>query len=222
MARPKTPLISRQSIIEAALKLIDEEGLSRLSLKRLAAELGVHESSVYYHYRYKKDILTDVLLLVLSDFTVDSPIEDNWKLYIYDAATTYLHTMLAHPEVIPLLTEQRPRTFGLERENQTAAILLKAGFPPEYVLAIREHLEALTIGALQFAHRNLFDELPGDLPELNSIVAAADRTTVEDRFLLALNSYLDGLERQLESWTAASVVKPAKKTRRRTPAKSTT
>nr|WP_257207926.1 TetR/AcrR family transcriptional regulator [Rhodococcus erythropolis] len=201
VARPKKPLISRTRVIETALMLIDRDGLAKLSLTRLAAELGVHNSSVYYHYRYKADILADVLRLVLGSFVVDADADINWKNYLLEYAPKYLEKLNAHPQVVSLLVAQTPKTLGLEFENQTAAILLKAGFPPEYVIVIREHLEVLTVGALQFSNNSLFEDVPDSLPELRSVVDAARSMSTEDRFRLALKSYVDGLEIQLTAWT---------------------
>ncbi|PBC39444.1 hypothetical protein CJ179_36070 [Rhodococcus sp. ACS1] len=202
VARPKKPLISRTRVIETALMLIDRDGLKQLSLTRLAAELGVHNSSVYYHYRYKADILADVLRLVLDSFVVESDTEIDWKTYILEYAPRFLDTLNAHPQVVPLLVAQTPRTFGLEYENQTVSILLKAGFPLEYVIVIREHLEALTVGALQYGNNNLFTDVPESLTELRSAVEAARTVSAQDRFRLACKAYVAGLEIQLAAWTA--------------------
>jgi TetR/AcrR family tetracycline transcriptional repressor len=209
VARPKKPLISRSRVIETALMLIDRDGLKQLSLTRLAAELGVHNSSVYYHYRYKADILADVLRLVLDKFVVESDAEIDWKKYLLEYGPRFIDTLNAHPQVVPLLVAQTPRTFGLEYENQTVTILLKAGFPREYVIVIREHLEALTVGALQYGNNNLFTDVPESLTELRSAVEAARSVSAQDRFRLALETYVAGLEIQLAAWTAdesASVV----------------
>jgi TetR/AcrR family tetracycline transcriptional repressor len=45
MARPRTPLISRQAAVAAALEIIDTEGLEAFSLPRLARHKGVRAPS---------------------------------------------------------------------------------------------------------------------------------------------------------------------------------
>ena len=47
MARPRTPLLSRERIRDAALALIDRDGLAELSMRKLAQELGVRAASLY-------------------------------------------------------------------------------------------------------------------------------------------------------------------------------
>ena len=46
MARPSTPLISRDATVQAALRIIDEGGPEALSLPRLARELNVKAPSL--------------------------------------------------------------------------------------------------------------------------------------------------------------------------------
>ncbi|ROQ90148.1 TetR/AcrR family transcriptional regulator [Desulfosoma caldarium] len=54
----------RQEIAEAALRLVNREGLKRLNVSRLARELGVVPSALYRHYANKDAILDAVLELV--------------------------------------------------------------------------------------------------------------------------------------------------------------
>ena len=60
MPRPRVPLLSRERIRETALELIDRDGLPELSMRKLAAELGVQAASLYGHYPTKDDLLADI------------------------------------------------------------------------------------------------------------------------------------------------------------------
>lgn len=62
----RTPL-SRERVIAAALDLADADGLAALSMRRLAARLGVEAMSLYYHVRNKNDVLGGILERVLSE-----------------------------------------------------------------------------------------------------------------------------------------------------------
>src|SRR2546423_13217331 len=61
MARPRTPLLSREGIVAAALALVDAEGLDGLSTRRLAAELGVSGPSLYNHVATKDELIDAVV-----------------------------------------------------------------------------------------------------------------------------------------------------------------
>jgi AcrR family transcriptional regulator len=201
MARPSKPLISRSAVVKAALKIVDRDGLNKLSLKRLASEVGVHESSIYYHYRYKHDILADALRHVLSDLKVGEVDRSDWKAYLFESALPYYRALAKHPEMVAVLMKETPRSFGLDFENQTAGVLLDAGFEPHIALAVREQLEALTNGALQFAERRLFKDVPESLPQLRKIVAEK-QISPEERFRMSLRAYIDGLQIQLDERAA--------------------
>ncbi|CAL9359776.1 TetR/AcrR family transcriptional regulator [Streptomyces sp. enrichment culture] len=56
--------LSRERVLAAALALVDEEGLSALSMRRLGAELGV-EAMALYRYAASKDALLDGLVEAL-------------------------------------------------------------------------------------------------------------------------------------------------------------
>ncbi|MEV7024427.1 TetR/AcrR family transcriptional regulator [Kitasatospora sp. NPDC093558] len=67
MARPRTPLLSRERIVAAALRLIDAEGLDALSTRRLATELSVSGPSLYNHFATKDDLLDAVVDTVIGE-----------------------------------------------------------------------------------------------------------------------------------------------------------
>jgi TetR/AcrR family transcriptional regulator, tetracycline repressor protein len=213
VGRPTTPLVSRRGVVEAALQLIDQGGLAHLSLKRLAAEIDVHESSIYYHYRYKSEILADVLRYVLRGFVVDMNTDAGWKAHLLETGPAYYRALAAHPQLVQVLFDEAPRSFGLDVENHTAEVLAQAGFPAQYILPVREQLEALTIGALQFAQKNLFEDVPDDYPHLQAAVEQAQAISPEERYQLALRAYLDGLEIQLQVWKKQKPKKQKPKSR---------
>jgi AcrR family transcriptional regulator len=68
MPRPPTgapngrpPRTSRDDILGAAHRLIDRDGWERLTIRRLAAEIGASPATVYYHVRDRDDLLIQLL-----------------------------------------------------------------------------------------------------------------------------------------------------------------
>ena len=72
MARPRTPLLSRDGIVAAALALVDAEGLEALSTRRLAAELGVSGPSLYNHVATKDELIDAVVDSVVARVDVSA------------------------------------------------------------------------------------------------------------------------------------------------------
>jgi len=76
LARPSTPLISREGAARAALAVIDQHGLEGWSLDEVARALGVRAPSLYQHFKGKSDLLAEVAMLILKD--IPAPvIEEN-------------------------------------------------------------------------------------------------------------------------------------------------
>ncbi len=61
--------LTRDRIIDAALVIMDDEGLDAVSMRRVGRELGVEAMSLYHHVRDKDDLLLGVRERVLSTFT---------------------------------------------------------------------------------------------------------------------------------------------------------
>lgn len=55
--RPQRIPLTRQRIAEAALRVIDRDGLSALTMKRLGSELGVEAMSLYFHFAKKLSLI---------------------------------------------------------------------------------------------------------------------------------------------------------------------
>src|SRR5580704_9676283 len=49
--------LSREQVLAAALGLLDEAGLEQLTMRRLAAALGVQNGATYWHFGSKQDLL---------------------------------------------------------------------------------------------------------------------------------------------------------------------
>jgi TetR/AcrR family tetracycline transcriptional repressor len=62
--------LNRDQVLDAALDLLDEVGLDQLTMRRLAAALGVQNGATYWHFRTKHSLLetmADALLAGLTD-----------------------------------------------------------------------------------------------------------------------------------------------------------
>ena len=63
--------LSRERVVEAALRLVDDDGLDALSLRTLAGRLGVQAPTLYWHVKGKAELLT-----ALADAIMDEAIEE--------------------------------------------------------------------------------------------------------------------------------------------------
>jgi AcrR family transcriptional regulator len=126
----KTPL-TREAIAEAALALIDADGLDALSMRRLGAALGVEAMALYHHFRGKGELLDAVMERLLDE--TDLPPRDSMAplARIRRFIESYRRIAINHPHAFILLTYRRfntERTF--ERYEQFLEALADAGFEP--------------------------------------------------------------------------------------------
>ncbi|MET7456770.1 TetR/AcrR family transcriptional regulator C-terminal domain-containing protein [Streptomyces sp. NPDC005574] len=103
--------LSRERVLASALDLVDRDGLSALSMRRLGAELGV-EAMALYRYAEGKDALLDGLVEALY-LELEERLaaggeggagESDWRGTLHRIARATYDVCLAHPQVVPLLT----------------------------------------------------------------------------------------------------------------------
>lgn len=95
--------LSAEKIIGAALKICDSEGLSRLTVRRLAAELGTSPMAVYGHFRNKEQILAQLVEVVIHEFAITDHGDIRDAKWVVTCFLRMREALVAHPGVIPLL-----------------------------------------------------------------------------------------------------------------------
>lgn len=70
-ARAERTRLSRESVLQTALRLADRDGLDALTMRALADELGVEAMSIYYHLRNKDAILDGAVEMVFAEIEAE-------------------------------------------------------------------------------------------------------------------------------------------------------
>ncbi|MEK7817262.1 MAG: TetR/AcrR family transcriptional regulator C-terminal domain-containing protein [Actinomycetota bacterium] len=105
------PGLTHESIVAAAMAVIERDGYKNLTMRKLGKELGVNPMSVYYHIPNKM-ALTDALVEVIMssiDLTLDDPGKKPEERAV-NAAYIYRDALLAHPTLIAAVASRGPRT----------------------------------------------------------------------------------------------------------------
>ncbi|MEV6107076.1 TetR/AcrR family transcriptional regulator [Streptomyces sp. NPDC051940] len=89
----RPPVTSRAEILAAARRLIDRDGWEKLTIRRLAAELGVGATTLYHHIRNKEDLLVLLLNHYIEQLERPAPPADPRERVL--AAATAMHDALA-------------------------------------------------------------------------------------------------------------------------------
>lgn len=147
MARPSTPLISRESAARAALVVIDERGLEGWSLEEVARLLGVRAPSLYHHFEGKSDLLAEVVKMILRDIPAPVIDQNDWEETIVRLCLEARQAILRHPNTATLLLQFFPKQIFIRAYDFWASV---CPFHESVQLAMIEGLEKLTFGAALF------------------------------------------------------------------------
>jgi AcrR family transcriptional regulator len=166
MARPRK--VERSSVLAAALALVDAEGLSALTMRRLGEALGVEAMSLYRHVANKEAVLDGVHEAVLA--SVEWPaITGRWRDDVRTAAWAFRRALREHPNALPLLATRPANTAASLEHLEQALARLATPFPdPRRRVQAVQSLLALVIG-----HAMIHDAPVGTGPDYEALDAEA-------------------------------------------------
>lgn len=199
MARPRTPLLSRERIRDVALRLIDDEGLAAVTMRRLAEELGVQASSLYSHFPTKDAVLDAVANALIAEVDT-SGFRHGWQQGLRTWAHSYHAVLTAHPGAVPVIAAGTGnREQFLAMANAVHGGLVGAGWPARRATEISGAVKYLVIGAASTPFASGFaddvqvylDRYP-HLHQAHRLRADAERID-RDSFTLGLESLIAGL-----------------------------
>jgi AcrR family transcriptional regulator len=130
--------LSREQIVAEAVALLDEEGISALSMRKLGARLGSGATSIYWHVPSKDDLVELVLDEVYGELPVpelpasgDPTAPESWRTVTIDYADGIRAMILRHPWAGSLLGEAGLSYLGpnfMRLSDGMLGVLRTAGF----------------------------------------------------------------------------------------------
>ncbi|GAA2405116.1 TetR/AcrR family transcriptional regulator C-terminal domain-containing protein [Actinomadura vinacea] len=145
----RTPALSIERITAAAVRILDEDGQSGLSMRKLADALGVHATSLYWHVANRDDLLDLALDAVFGE--VEAPRKDPglWQADIAAYMTGLREALLRHPWA-GALASARPLMgpHALDHAESVQAALVRAGFSGTALTAAAAAISNYVIGSV--------------------------------------------------------------------------
>ncbi|MEJ7792200.1 MAG: TetR/AcrR family transcriptional regulator C-terminal domain-containing protein [Gaiellaceae bacterium] len=138
--------LDRDRIVEAAVALVDRDGIEGLSMRKLGRELAV-EAMALYHYFPSKDALIDAIVeAVVGEMGAPSE-AGSWEERLRERFRSYRQLAQAHPHVFPLVGKRTVKSpEALAPVEQMLDILRGAGFTPEQALQSFRTLSSYAYG----------------------------------------------------------------------------
>ena len=104
--RPRSgqEVLTRERILEAALAIVDEDGVEALSMRRLAAALGVDPMAIYHHVPGKPAVLDGLVERVFGTLPAGRKAGAMWQEQVRAFARSYYALLRAHLHLVIYLT----------------------------------------------------------------------------------------------------------------------
>ena len=202
--------ISRQDIIETGRRIVTEEGVDRLTMRRLAKDIGSTPMALYHHVRDKEELL----VLLLDDYATRMlrrpELSADPRERVVEAAAAIHEGLAACPWIVEVLTaDDLMSTSALWFVEQIVDGLVECGLTPEQSVRGYRAIWYYTAGEIVVrtaaARRRAADERPTyreqvftelDPAEYPRLAQVADRwapLTAEDTYLVQLRALVEGL-----------------------------
>jgi AcrR family transcriptional regulator len=213
---PHREPLTRERVLQAALKLADQGGIEALSMRKLGQELGVEAMAVYYHLANKDQVLDGIVDLVFSE--IELPVAGaDWKTAMRSRAISLHDVLMRHRWAIGMMeARQNAGPANLRHHDAVIGNLRAAGFDSPMVAHAYSLLDgyiygfALTKMNLPFetpdevdvATRRMLEPVAMDAyPNLVALVSEhimLPGYDFDDEFEYGLDVILDGLEQALK------------------------
>ena len=205
--------LSRDRVLREALALLDQHGLGKLSIRRIALRLGVTPMSLYNHFANKDELFDSLHEAALLEITTPTiPRRISWRHLAMRMATALRQALRAHPQALPLFATRPLRSPALLRvTDELLQRLLAEGFRAQQALFLIDCVGVFTVGHALAE----FGDSPAAAPErdgrdllamraallkagLHCLARVTEEASPHDydgEFVCGLTALLDGFER---------------------------
>jgi AcrR family transcriptional regulator len=161
--RGRPPRLSRESILEAALGLLDRDGRQLLTVARIAAEVDAVPAALYRHFENLDELLDAILAKVLGGVELGLRRRARWPQQLRDWMTAVRRHLLHYPALLPLLGRRgRTSPAWLDAVAAMVAILERAGLRGAALARTQLWIAETTIAlVIQEAALSLPDQIRG-------------------------------------------------------------
>lgn len=213
--------LTKETMVQAALRVLEREGLEGLSMRKLATELGVQAASLYWHVSNKEELL-DLLVDALVADAVPPPREGDWREQVREYYVRYRRHLLSKRDAAKVIAGRlatgpnqlrfledfldRLRLAGFRDSDAALAAYTLSTYVQGFVLQELSPLSASEATAkgtrrdVALAEGNRLRALsPERFPNVTALAEHLTQPNMEDRFRFGLERIIDGLEALLPS-----------------------
>ncbi len=198
--RPAKPALTRAGIVDAALTILAEEGLDKVTMRRIAAALDTGAASLYVYVRNTEDLHAQVLDALLGE--VKPPPEDgSWRVRLADLLTSYMSVLFQHPALARMSMSTHPSGANyLGLLDSVLGLLREGGIPDaDAAWGVDLLLSFATVTAVEHGHEDPLQADGDDFSALAQQLSAVDAGAFPHIARLG-NDLLSGTGEQRFGW----------------------
>ena len=207
-------VLSKARIVEAAALVADRGGIAAVSMRSVAAELGVEAMSLYHHVANKSALLDSLADWAFEQISAPD-VDASWRPAMASRARSARSVLVAHPWALGMIEARpRPGTPLLRHFDRVLGCLLNSGFSAALATHLFSALDAyiygfaLTESTLPFtpadgAEKSFAEDVapsPDEYPHLARALGELlgnGTYSFADEFDVGLDLILDGFQQRL-------------------------
>lgn len=176
--RPAKPPLTREGIIDAALGLLETEGLGKVTMRRIAAALDTGPASLYVYVHNTEDLHGQILDALIGRIA-PVPAASSWRQRLHVLLADYARILVEHPEIARMTMTTHlagPHYFALV--ESVLGLLAEGGVPDASAAwGVDLLLASVTATAVEHGQGNLTGEGSDSLAVLAASIAIAPSAT---------------------------------------------
>jgi AcrR family transcriptional regulator len=214
--RPAKAPLSEGAVVDAALAILQRDGLEAVTMRRVASALDTAAASLYVYVSGREGLFLAMLDHVIATIDLEAPAPSCWRAQLHSLLSRMHHVLITHPGIAAMTLVDPPTTEAILRFTENLlAILLAGGFDPQdaawacdiFVLlvtaAAREDDVRRPRGGSDDDKRRdqvdkIYNTFTGLPPERFPVLAAHAAQMVagdsDERFRFAIDIVIDGME----------------------------
>lgn len=177
--RPAKPALTRESIVEAGMRILRAEGLDRVTMRRLAQELDTGAASLYVYVRNSAELHAYLLDDLLAGLDLD-PVtgRGRWQNRVVAVLVSYTVLLIEYPGLAQSALVTRPSGPGYLRLLDGLLALLAKGVPADRAgWAVDLLLHFATATAAEQSSRDRASEAREEDEKVAAAIASASAQT---------------------------------------------
>jgi AcrR family transcriptional regulator len=180
--RPAKAALSRQGIIDVALAIMRDEGLQKVTMRRIAAALDTGAAALYVYIRDTEDLHAQILDALLGPVSAAAAGAGTWRDRLKALLSSYSRLLLDHPEMARMAMSTQPTGPNyLSLVDAILALLREGGVPDrEAAWAVDLLLLYATALAAERSNRRASSRAADELSAMATAISTADAARYPD------------------------------------------